>query len=170
MFAIATKETVQSIRDKFQFLAVITLFFPVTLNAVFAAFQEEVKSDYQIMSWGAVVAVVVLNYLLIEYSKDKMPVVVARYTEIFLTLSIICYIPVFIVFAMFTKPVISYFYAILLGIGILGIMLIPFLVFMLLIGNAVIYYRRDEITWTCKTILRFFVKYCKFKRTDSRKC
>lgn len=48
----ADKEIVQSIRGRFQFLGVLTFFFPATLQPVFSAFQEAVEINKMIMSWG----------------------------------------------------------------------------------------------------------------------
>jgi hypothetical protein len=153
MKALASKEMVQSVQEKFQFLAVITLFFPVTLQAVFAVFEETVRANYQVVSWGVLVAVLIFDYLLIDYLKEKMPVPVARYTEIFITLSILCYVPIFLVFAMFSQPVIPFLYGIAMGVGVEGSMLIPLLIFALLSVTTVYLILREELTWTYKPIV-----------------
>ncbi len=158
MKEIASRDTIESLRGKFQFLAVITLFFPVTLQAVFSIFEEAVKANTQIMSWGVLVAVLVLDYLLIEYLKDKMLVSVARYTEMLITLTIFCYVPVFVVFAMVNQPIIPYLYGIAMGVGIVGTMIIPLIIFLLLSVVAAYSMLRVEFTWVYKLTTKLLSK------------
>ncbi len=140
----ADKEIVQSIRDRFQFLAVVTLFFPVTLQTVFSAFQNAIETNRILTSWGVVVAILVLNYLVIEYLRNKMSTMVARVANILIMLAIVCYIPVFLVFSMFNASWIPYLYGIAFFAGIIGTMVLPTALFLFLSGYIPIYFLKRE--------------------------
>jgi|GEM_PF-6757796 len=155
MLQLASKEQIESVRHKFQFLTILTIFFPVALEAVFLAFQQEVQASYNIMSWSVVVAVLVLNYLAIEYLRDKMPVVVVRYSDIFITLSIFLYVPVFVVFSMFRESSIPYFYSLAMGVGIVGTMVVPTALFIILSGYIAKYFSRKEIIAIYRALVQF---------------
>ncbi len=138
MITVASPKAVESIRYKFQFLAAITLFFPVTLQAVFTAF-EQVQVDYKIMSWGMVVAFLVMNYLLIEFLKDKMRPYFADVVRTIICLSILSYVPVFVVLSGPFEPLIPISYGILFMLGFVGTMVLPVLLFLILSIYAVMF-------------------------------
>lgn len=134
---LATKDVIETLRHKFQFLTVIALFFPVTMEAAYAAI-EKAKDAYNItLSWGAVIAVLIVSYVLLEHLKNRMPKFLARYTDIFITFSLLSYVPVLFVLAMHGEPTVSYVYAFALWVGIVGTMLLPVVIFLALSGYAI---------------------------------
>ena len=77
------------------------------------------------MSWGLVVAVLILSYLLVESLREKMSQLLVRCIELMVTLSILCYVPVFVVFAMHDQSIIPWVYGITFTLGLVGTMIIP---------------------------------------------
>jgi len=92
----------QTIERRFNFVVILTLFFPIILQALY---QEDVESyGPTALSWGILVSVVVLNFLLMEIVlKDVSKFELTSISWLLLG-NIFLYVPALMIIGFFPRP------------------------------------------------------------------
>lgn len=124
------------IEKRLQLVMVLVLFFPVLLDALYKSVSDELSASHMILKWSIVIVVLVLSYLCYEGIKDRILVWVARWTNILLLLEVALFTPVFLGLALFDQTP-SLLNLIAYDIGLLGVMSLPFGIFIILLINMV---------------------------------
>lgn len=144
----STKDGITKIKERLQFVIVLSLFFPTFLDVVFKQASNEVsKSNSALISWGAVIVLLILNYLFIEImgDKEKLQRRVVKIIDVLLLVNIAMFVPVLLIFVEVQYKVLPALYVFPFKAGILGIMAAPFLIFATLFINFLILWIKEMI-------------------------
>ena len=140
------EKLVEKIRQRFQFLATISLFFPLLLDALLKEGNNLNNLNKVALGWGAVIAVLIIDYIFLEYVKKQTYSIIPKLVNFLIFLNLGAYVIIFIMFAAlpeasqlpgFLFPVFKFL--------ILSILRIPQLIFLILVINLLLpVYNRKE--------------------------
>ena len=134
---MSSTSTIQNIKDRIQFVAVLTLFFPTLIDALGAG-SEQIQSNSSILMWGVVITALIANYLIIEIMGSALKAWLIKWVNILLLINVAAFIPVLFVLAAVQKESISAFYIAPFSAGLVGMMALPVLTLILFVIDMAI--------------------------------
>ena len=129
--------TLRNLKDRIQFVAVLTLFFPTLIDALGAG-SEQMQSNSSILMWGIVITALIANYLIIEIMGADLKGWLIKWVNILLLINVAAFIPVLFVLAAVQKESISAFYIAPFSAGLIGTMTLPVLILILFVIDMAI--------------------------------
>lgn len=94
---------IEKIKSRLQFAIMLALFFPVTLQAVFALGQKVEEGNKLIIGWGIVIVPLILSYLWLELGGETISAWARNWINIIFLANIFSFVPV-----MYTTAVLLY--------------------------------------------------------------
>ncbi len=91
----------EKLKSRLQVLLGLSLFFPVVMQALFD--KETSGVNHLILQWSTVIAVLIVNYLIIEYFTPKFSKKVEKILDRVIGINILLFVPVIMILA--TNPV-----------------------------------------------------------------
>ena len=93
------EKNIERFKQRFQFLVTITLFFPVLMDALFKEVNNVLDINKTMLSWGAIIAVLIFDYILLECTKKFIFGWISKLINISLFINIGSFAIVFYTFA-----------------------------------------------------------------------
>ena len=119
----------ETIRRRLEFALIMTLFFPVIVDALFKDNTQE--SGDVTLRLGLAIACLVLSFFILELYKNGVNRWVEKSLNGFLLLEIIAFVPVLFLLSMYQGEVIKYPVILLYQASLIGIYILPiFVLFM----------------------------------------
>ncbi len=125
----------KNLKERLQFVFVLSLFFPTTLEALFSH-STDASLTKNIAIWGFVIASLVIIYLYVEIRAEKMPMWLMSSVNNLLLFYIALFIPVLGIIAAVHTGSISSSFLLPFGMSIASLLLLPPLVAFLLMCIA----------------------------------
>lgn len=94
---------IEHIKSRLQFAIMLALFFPVTLQAVFALGQKVEEGNKIIIGWALVIVPLIISYLWLELGGETISSWARRWINIIFLTNIFSFVPV-----MYTTAVLLY--------------------------------------------------------------
>jgi hypothetical protein len=114
----------KELENKLQFLVTISLFIPVVVQSLFG--KEIETANHNILEWGIVVCVLILNYLLVNLQKEELSKISTKRLEGLVTLNMFLYV-LFILITAYWPAQIPFVPKVVFIVSLYGIMLLPVL-------------------------------------------
>ncbi len=128
------KNLIREIEEKLEFVITLSVFFPSLLYNLFKlANKTEQKSNDIVVSWSVVVSIYLLNYIVFQFIKNKVPEKLLKIFKIILLIGISSYIIPILYIAIYKNNPIHGLTAFLFKASIWGLPAIPTLLFAILL-------------------------------------
>lgn len=125
------EQLVKNIESKLQFAVALSLFFPVVLEALFTlADADSVEMSTNILRFCFAVFLLIINWLLFDWRKNKLPLSILSFFSWTGILVIICFATLFLFFGFVANGSVTNFdslYRSLYIIALTGIIVLPFI-------------------------------------------
>ena len=134
---MTTSAAFKSLQDHFQFLVILILFLPTIANALYGGSTAQLDANKQMLTWGAVIAVLVADYLLMEILKHRLIWSVGKWVDRLVLLNVAASAPVFYIMAAYGSTEIKGEAGIIFFFSLLLLMFMPLVNFILLFAHGI---------------------------------
>ncbi len=124
------------LKDRLQFVITLALFFPVVLDSLLGLGSNPSNSNETVLKWGVVIAALIFDYLVIEIKEFEINKKLEVILDKLLLIEIFMFALISFIFAaLFQNGSISTFYKWLLEGSLIGVVIIPIIILICLVGN-----------------------------------
>jgi len=136
-------KTYKALQDRLQFVLVLVLFFPVSLDALYKAAGSPQNSPNLTLQWGLIIVIYIICYLLLEYIKDDLSHLISLFTDRLFLLELASFVPILWLIAL-SDRIVSKLFFIPFVMGGIGLLSIPVITLVLLTINFLhVCYKRN---------------------------
>ena len=122
---------VSQLQKRLEFVFILALFFPVLLTSLFNI-SNAGSGDSQILNWGAVICLLIIIFVVIEFFQKHISILALKITNALLISQIICFIPHTYILAQYQGDTIYSSAKWVAPASTFFIYLIPFFIFIVL--------------------------------------
>lgn len=131
------KNDFKHLQSRFQFLILLIIFLPMLTNALYSGSASQLEANTQMLSWVAVVAVMIVNYILLEFLNKRMILSVGKWVNRLILINIGSFVPVLYIMALYQNGPLSHAIAWTFFLSVNVLMDISLVIFFLLVTHFV---------------------------------
>lgn len=137
----------EKLEKRLQFVITIALFFTVILDAIFKLAPNNFNSNQIVLLWGASVAALLVDYIVLELAENKLKPWVYKYTNRLLLADVAMFVVLLVVNAAVSVGTAPLFYKLPYIVSLYGVLLIPMVILAIFISDIL----HTEFFPTCAT-------------------